>query len=294
VERERERNARATVIDGRVSQNGDNVIIDYEGFIDGVPFDGGKANDYNLKLGSGALIPGFEEQLAGRGIGEEFEMTVTFPENYGVESLKGKPAVFKVTLKEIQLVELPELDDEFAQDVSDFNTLEEYKNDAAAKIRNEKEENAKIKKENQLLQSIIDETDIDIPNCMIEEQLDTYVNDLKSRLDSAGIRLENYERFTGIPIKDYREQQRPFAKFQVAAGLILETIAKLENVNVGDEELDKEIAKLAEELEMSPEEFKQKYPFVASGIKIDLTKQKALDIIITNAIEQDEEKLEKE
>ena len=222
-------------IDDRAVKKGDFTVIDFEGFVDGVPFEGGKATDHSLEIGSGQFIPGFEDQLIGAKIGEEKEINVTFPEEYHAEELKGKPAVFKVTVKSIQQKELPELNDDFAKDVSEFDTFEEYKQDVKAKLDKANADKTAAEFEGNVIKVVTDAAKVDIPQCMIDAKIEDLIRDFGYRLSSQGLSLDQYMKYTGATVDTFKEQFKDQAAEQVKTALVLGEIAKKENIEVTDE-----------------------------------------------------------
>lgn len=278
----RERNSREIEVTDAPAEMGNVTKIDFEGFCDGVAFEGGKGEDYSLKLGSGSFIPGFEEQVAGHSIGEEFDVNVTFPEEYHAEELAGKAATFKVTIKSIEKIELPELDDDFAKDVSEFDTFAEYREDLKAKIQSRHESEADAKLEESILNVLIEKLEGEIPEAMFVSETENFVRDYDNRLRQGGLDLQTYFKYTGLTLDSLREQLRPQAEKQVKARLALETVASLENIEVTDEELDAEFALLASNYNMEVEKLKE---FVeADMVKADVSVRKAMKLIKENAI----------
>ena len=278
----RERNARETEVTDGASIMGDICHIDYEGSVDGVPFEGGKGSDYPLKLGSGNFIPGFEEQVAGHKIEEEFDVNVTFPEDYHAKELAGKAAVFKTVIHKIRHIELPEADDDFAKDVSEFDTFAEYRADMKAKIEKRHEEEADKKFEEQLLDALIEKMKADIPETMFATETDNFVRDYENRLRMQGLDLETYFKYTGMTIDSLREQLRPQAEKQVKLRLALEKIAKLEKIKVGKKEIDEEIKRIADSYQMDAEKVRGMIP--EDSIVEDLKVKKAMDLVKEKAI----------
>lgn len=277
----RERNSREIDVTDAPAEMGNVTKIDFEGFCDGVAFEGGKGEDYSLKLGSGSFIPGFEEQVAGHSIGEEFDVNVTFPEDYHAEELAGKPATFKVTIKSIEKIELPELDDDFAKDVSEFDTFAEYREDLKSKIQSRHEREADAKLEESILNILIEKLEGEIPEAMFVSETENYVRDYDNRLRQSGLDLQTYFKYTGLTLESLREQLRPQAEKQVKARLALETVAALENIEVTDEELEAEFALLASNYNMEVEKLKE---FVeADMVKTDVSVRKAMKLIKENA-----------
>jgi len=277
VTRARERNARTIDITDRPAQLGDTVTIDYEGSVDGVPFQGGAAQGHELKLGSGAFIPGFEDQIVGKNIGDEFDVNVTFPTEYHAEELAGKAAVFKTKLHAIKFDELPEADDEFAKDVSEFDTLDEYKADIKAKIEKRNEEKANAEVENALAEALIEKLVAEIPEPMFAQETDNYVRDYDTRLRQSGLDLNTYFKYTGLTMEALREQMRPQAEKQVKVRLALEKIAALENLTVTDEEVDAEYKRIAEAYNVPEDQVKAM--IASDDIKADLLVSNAMKLV---------------
>ena len=279
----RERNAREIEItDDTAAVMGDVCTIDYEGFVDGVAFEGGKGDAYPLKLGSGNFIPGFEEQVAGHKIEEAFDVNVTFPEEYHAKELAGKPAVFKTVIHSIKHVELPTLDDDFAKDVSEFDTIDEYRADVKAKIAKRHEDEADRKFEDTILDALIEKVVADIPEQMFVAETENFVRDYDNRLRMQGLDLKTYFQYTGMNLDTLREQLRPQAEKQVKLRLALETIAKKEKVKVTKAETDEEIKRIAEAYGMEADKVRDMVP--ADSVAEDLKVKKAMDLVKENAI----------
>ena len=279
-----EQNSRLITVEDRAVEDGDQTVVDFEGFVDGTPFEGGKGEDYPLTIGSHSFIDTFEEQLIGKNIGEECEVNVTFPEEYHAKELAGKPAVFKVTVKEIKRKELPELNDEFAGEVSEFETLEEYKNDVKAKLSLTKQKEAATENENHVVDKVVENATMDIPEPMIESQVNNMVNDYARRMQSQGLSLEQYMQFTGMTIDTLKEQMKPQAVKRIQTRLVLEAIVKAENITVSDEAVEKEIAEMAESYKMEVAQIKEYMG--ENGIeqmKEDLAVQEAVDFLVAEA-----------
>ena len=285
VERElkmvQERNSREIEVTDRAAEMGDTTVIDFEGFCDGVAFEGGKGTDYALKLGSGSFIPGFEEQIVGKSIDEEFDVNVTFPEEYHAADLAGKPAVFKVKIHAITKVELPELDDEFAKDVSEFDTIDEYKADLKAKIEKRNEATATAAMEDKLVEALIEKLEADIPEPMFAAETENFVRDYDTRLRAQGLDLATYFKYTGMNLDMLREQMRPQAERQVKARLALEKIAALENVEVSEEDINAEYEKIAAAYNVELDQVKASID--SEAIAADMKVQKAMELVIKNA-----------
>ena len=282
IEHVREHNAREIDITDRPAEMGDTANIDYEGFADGVAFDGGKGEGHDLKLGSGSFIPGFEEQVAGHSVGEEFDVNVTFPEQYHSADLAGKEAVFKCKINAIKHDELPELDDEFAKDVSEFDTMEEYRADMKRKITERKERNADAEVEEQLINYLVEHIEADIPAPMYDTEAENVVRDYDMRLRSQGLDLATYLRYTNQSLDDLRLQVRPTAERQVKTRLALTEIAKLENIEVTDEEIDAEYNRMAEMYQMDVEQIKN--AVAKEDIATDLRLKAAVEVVKSAAV----------
>ena len=277
----RERNSREIEITDRAAEMGDTTVIDFEGFCDGVAFEGGKGTDYALKLGSGSFIPGFEEQIVGKSIDEEFDVNVTFPEEYHAADLAGKPAVFKVKIHSITKVELPELDDEFVKDVSEFDTLDEYKSDIKAKIAKRNESSANAAMEDKLVEALIESLEADIPEPMFVAETENFVRDYDTRLRSQGLDLNTYFKYTGMNLDMLREQMRPQAERQVKARLALEKIAALENIEVSEDDINAEYERIATAYSVELDQVKASID--SEAIAADMKVQKAMELVIEKA-----------
>ena len=277
-----ERNARMVSVEDRAAKKGDTVVIDFEGFQDGVAFEGGKAEGHSLELGSGQFIPGFEDQIIGKNIDDEFDVNVTFPEEYGAENLAGKPAVFKVKLHEIKLRELPAADDEFAKDVSEFDTLKELKADLKKKAIERKKKAAEEAVENILVQQIVDGIKGEIPEAMFTNRLNQSVEEFGYRLQSQGMSLDLYLQYTGSTIEQFRETFRPQAEMQVKYRLALEKIVELEGIKADEEAVEAEYAKIAEGYGVDVEQVKAAIP--ATEVEKDVAVGKAIDFVKANAV----------
>ena len=287
IQEEAEKNARTITVTDRPVQDGDEVILDFEGFVDGVAFEGGKGENYPLTIGSDSFIPGFEEQLVGAEAEKEMEVKVTFPEDYHAEDLKGKEAVFKCTVHEIKAKELPEIDDEFAAEVSEFDTLEEYKADIKAKIKDQKASEGKRKQEDQAVDAAVKNAQYEIPQPMIETQVMQMADDFAQRIQSQGISLEQYFQFTGMTADKMMDELRPQAIKRIETRLVLEAIAKAENIEISDEKLDEELAKMAESYKMEVDKLKE---FMGENekkqMKEDMAVQEAVTFLVENAVEK--------
>ena len=284
IEKERENNARTIEVTDRPVKDGDMTVLDFEGFVDGVAFDGGKGENYPLTIGSGAFIPGFEEQLVGAEIGKEVEVNVTFPEDYQAEELKGKAAVFKCTIKEIKEKELPALDDEFASEVSEFDTLEEYKKDVKETLTIEKEKAAREAKEAAVIDAIIADSDMDIPEAMVTTQQKQMIDEFAQRMQMQGLSMEQYFQFTGATLDKMMEQVRPQAETRIKSRLVLEAVAAKEGIEATEEDYEEEIKTMAEVYQMEPDKIKEMLPEKSvKGIKEDIAVKKAAEFVVNNA-----------
>ena len=287
IDRVRESNSRMITIDDRAAQDGDTVIIDFDGYVDGEQFDGGYAEDYSLVLGSGTFIEGFEAQLIGKNIGDDVEVNVTFPEQYQAEELQGKPAVFKVKLKEIKMKELPELDDDFAQDVSDCDTLEEYKEETKKKLLASKEESAKREKEEAVIDKIIEGATMDVPKQMVEAQTRQMTQEFAQRLQSQGLSLEQYMQFTGMNPQKMMEELEPQALKRIQSRLVLEAVVAAENIAASDEDVEKELENMAGMYQMEIDKLKELVgEEEKKQIASDIAVQKAADFVVEAAVEK--------
>ncbi len=288
IEKERERNARTVEVTDRAVQDKDEVTLDFEGFVDGEAFEGGKGEDYPLTIGSGAFIPGFEDQLIGAEIGKEMEVNVTFPEEYQAKELAGKEAVFKCTVKAIKAKELPELDDEFASDVSEEGeTMEEYRAEVRGKLKERKERAAKEKKENQVVEQASANAEIDLPEPMVELQARQMADDFARRIMQQGMSLEQYFQFTGLTEEKMMEELKPQAEKRIRTRLVLEAIVAAENIEVSDERLEEELKKMADAYQMEVDKLKE---FMGENekkqMKEDIAVQEAVTLITEAAVEE--------
>ena len=284
LKRVQNQNARLVSITDRPVAKDDQVVIDFDGSVDGKAFDGGKAEDYPLTIGSHAFIDTFEDQLIGKNIGEECEVHVTFPGEYHAKELAGKPAVFKVKIKEIKVRELPELDDEFAGEVSDFDTLEEYKKDIEAKISERKQKAAATENENRVVDKVVEGASMEIPERMIDGQVENMIQDTARRMQSQGLDLDQYLKYTGMTLDQMKEQARPQAVKRIQTRLVLEAVAKAENIQISDEKLDEEIAKMAESYQTEADKLKSYMTEMdKEQMKEDLAVQEAVDLLVAEA-----------
>ena len=287
INKVRESNARMLDIDDRATQDGDTVLIDFDGYVDGKQFEGGKADDYSLVLGSHSFIDNFEEQLVGKNIGDDVEVNVTFPENYQAEELQGKPAVFKVKIKEIKVKELPELDDDFAQDVSNFDTIAEYKEDLKKKLTENKEEALKREREEAVIGKIIENAQMDIPEQMVDAQTRQMTQEFAQRLSSQGLSIDQYMQFTGLTPQKMIEELKPQALKRIQSLLVLEAVVATENIETTEEELDKEIENMASMYQMEVDKLKEVIgEEEKKQIGLDLAVQKAVEIVTEAAVEK--------
>ncbi len=287
IDKAREANSRLITIEDRATEDGDTVIIDFDGYVDGKQFEGGYAEDYTLVLGSHSFIDNFEDQLVGKNLGEDVEVNVTFPEEYHVDELKGKPALFKVKIKEIQKKELPELDDDFAQDVSDFDTLDEYKADVEKKILENKENQIKREQEDQIIEKIIENAQMEIPQQMIAAQTRQMTQEFAQRLQSQGLSLEQYMQFTGVTPQKMMEDLEPQALKRIQSRLVLEAVVAAENIEASDEEIDKELENMASMYQMEIDKLKELIgDDEKKQIGMDLAVQKAVEFVVKEAVEK--------
>ena len=285
INRVRESNARMIDIDDRAAQDGDTVVIDFDGYVDGKQFEGGKAEDYSLVLGSHSFIDNFEEQLEGKNIGEDVTVNVTFPENYQAEELQGKPAEFKVKIKEIK--ELPELDDDFAQDVSNFDTIAEYKEDLKKKLAENKEEALKREREETVIGKIIENAQMDIPEQMVEAQTRQMTQEFAQRLSSQGLSIDQYMQFTGLTPQKMIEELKPQALKRIQSRLVLEAVVAAENIETSEDELNKEIENMASMYQMEVDKLKEVIgEEEKKQISLDLSVQKAVEMVTSAAVEK--------
>lgn len=290
ISRVRENNSRMITVDDRATQEGDTVIIDFDGYVDGEQFEGGKAEDYSLVLGSHTFIDNFEEQLIGKNPGDSVEVHVTFPDMYQAEELRGKEAVFYVEINDIKVKELPEIDDEFAQDVSDFDTLEEYKEDLKKKLLENKEAALEREKEEEVIGAIIENSQMEIPDPMVDAQTRQMTQEFAQRLQAQGLSMEQYMQLTGLTPQKMLDELKPQALKRIQSRLVLEAVAAAENIEVSDEEYDKEIDKMAEAYNME----KDKLTGLVSDnekeqIRMDIAVQKAVELVVASAVEKSQE-----
>ena len=295
LEKEQQKNSRTVTVTDRPAANGDTAVIDFEGFVDGVAFEGGKGENHPLEIGSHSFIDTFEDQLVGHNTGDEVEVNVTFPEKYQAADLAGKPAVFKVKINEIKTKELPELNDEFASEVSEFDTLAEYKEDLRKHLEVEKENEAKRTKEDEAIKKIIDKSTMELPEAMIETQCENMINEFAQRIAQSGLSMEQYMQFSGMTIDGLKEQVRPEAETRIKSSLVLEQIAKEENIEVSEDEINAEVEKMAAQYGMEADKLKEYLGDAEKeSIKRDLSVTKAVDLIMENVKERAKAKTKKE
>lgn len=295
LEKERTNNARTVSVTDRAVAEGDTAVIDFEGFVDGVAFEGGKGENHPLEIGSHSFIDTFEDQLVGKNAGDEVEVNVTFPAEYHAADLAGKPAVFKVKINEIKTKELPELNDEFAQDVSEFDTLEEYKVDLKKNLETQKQNDAKRTKEDEAIGKIVDKSKMDIPEAMIKTQCENMINEFAQRIAQSGLSMEQYMQFSGLTIEKLEEQVRPEAETRIKSSLVLEQIAKEENIEVTEDDIKAEVEKMAKAYGMEADKLAEYLGEAEkASIKRDLAVTKAIDLIMDNVKERAKAKTKKE
>ena len=284
LKRVQDQNARLVTVEDRPVADGDQTVIDFEGYVDGETFDGGSAEDFQLTIGSHAFIDTFEEQLIGKNIGEECEVNVTFPTEYHAKELAGKPATFKVTVKEIKVKELPELDDEFASEVSEFDTLDAYKEDIKAKLSERKQKAAASENENRVVDKVVENASMEIPDRMLDGQIDNMVQEMARNMESQGLSMDLYLKYTGMTSEQIREQMRPQAEKRIKTRLTLEAVVKAENIQVSDERLDEEIKKLADNYKMEADKLKEYMTDRDKDqMKEDIAVQEAVDFLVAEA-----------
>lgn len=286
IKKEQEKNSRTVTVEDRGAENGDITTIDFEGFVDGVAFEGGKGTDYPLTLGSGSFIPGFEDQLVGAKAGDHVEVNVTFPEEYQAAELAGKAAVFQCDVKKVETKELPELDDDFAQDVSEFDTLAEYREDVKKNLTEKKEKEARTAKENAAVDKAIENAEMEIPDAMLNTQVRQMMNDFASRMQSQGLTMEQYFQFTGMTAEKMQEEMKPQALKRIQTRLVLEKIAETENIEVSEDEVNEEISKMAEMYKMEADKLKELLgDRELEQMKKDMAVQKAVTLVADEAKE---------
>ena len=295
LKRVQEQNSRTVAVTDRAVKDGDNTVIDFEGFVDGVAFEGGKGTDYPLTIGSHSFIDTFEDQIIGMNIGDEKEINVTFPEEYHAEDLAGKEATFKVKIHEIKAKEIPELDDEFVQDVSEFDTVDEYKADVKAKLEEKKQNEIKRAYQDEAIDKIVDKSTMELPDAMIDTQCENMINEFAQRIAQSGLSMEQYMQFSGMTIDGLKEQVRPEAETRIKSSLVLEQIAKEENIEVSEDEINAEVEKMAAQYGMEADKLKEYLGEAEKeSIKRDLSVTKAVDLIMENVKERAKAKTKKE
>lgn len=277
-----DRNSRMVTVEDRAAENGDTVEIDFEGFVDGVAFEGGKAENFNLTLGSGQFIPGFEDQVVGHNTGDEFDVNVTFPEEYHAEELKGKPAVFKIKLHEIKAKELPDIDDDFIKDISEFDTVEAYRADVKEKLTVSRQKQADDDADNQLIDALIEKLQGEIPDAMYQKRINDDINEFAYRLRSQGLDLKTYLQYTGMDEQGIRDSFKPQAERQVKIRLALEKIVELENIVPTGEEIEAEYAKMANVYQMEVDKIKGFVP--SEDLSLDIAVEKAMGLVRDSAV----------
>ena len=285
IEAVRQRNARLITVEDRAVENGDIAVIDFEGFVDDVAFEGGKGENYELEIGSNTFIPGFEDQLVGAKIDDLVDVNVTFPEEYHSEELKGKPAVFKVKVNEIKVREIPELDDDFASEVSEFDTLADYKADVRAKLEEKAKEKAEIEIQNAVVEKAVENAEFDLPDAMVEGQIDNMINDMAQRMSYQGMSLEMYMQYTGQTMEQMRETYREQAAKQVSGSLVIDAISKAEGIEVSPEEVEMNLVDMAKKYNMEVDKLKE---LIAEpemeNIKKDMVFTKTIEMLSNNAV----------
>ena len=284
--RVREQNSRTIVVEDRPAQNGDMTVIDFEGFMDGVAFEGGKGTDYPLTLGSHSFIDTFEDQLVGKNVGEEVEVNVTFPEEYQAKELAGKPAMFKVTIKEIKVKELPALDDEFAQDVSEFETLAEYRDDVKKNLEGRKATAIQREKEEAVVAKVVENATMEVPEPMITAEVRRMADEFSQRIQAQGLSLEQYFQFTGLTANKFMEDLKPQALKRIESRLVLEAVVKAENIQASEEDIEKEIADMAAMYQMEVDKLKELLgEYEKEHIALDMAVQKAVELLVNASVE---------
>ena len=282
---ERERNARTITVEDRAIQSGDTAVIDFEGFADGKAFEGGKGENHNLEIGSGSFIPGFEDQLIGKNSGDEVEVNVTFPEDYHAEDLKGKDAVFKVKIHEVKAKELPEADDEFAQDVSEFDTIAEYRDSIRKKLEDRKADMAKNEQKQEAIDKIVEASEMELPDAIVLTRADEIINQFAQQLAQQGLSMDQYMQYAGTDIDQLRDSVRPEAVTRIKNQLVIDAIAKAENIEITDAEVEEELKKMAEMYNMELDKLKgYMTEEETENMKLDLASQKALELVYDNAV----------
>lgn len=295
LDRVREQNSRIITVEDRAVKKDDIAVIDFEGFVDGEPFEGGKGTDYSLTIGSHSFIDTFEDQLIGKKVGDKVDVNVTFPEEYHAEELKGKPALFKVEIKEIKMKELPKLDDEFASEVSEFDTLKEYKASVKKTLTERRKAQVKTEKENKVIEKAVENAKVELPAPMVDEQVSQMVNEFASRLQQQGLSIDQYMQMTGMQPQMLMDQMRPEAETRIKTRLVLEAVAKAEDVKATAKDIEKEIEKMAEMYNMEVDKLKEMFGDAEKDqLSQDIAVQKAVDLLVKEAVEVEAAKEEKE
>ena len=295
IDKEREKNARTINVEDRAIENGDTAVIDFEGFVDGVAFDGGKGENHSLEIGSGSFIPGFEDQLIGKNAGDDVDVNVTFPDEYHAEDLAGKEATFKVKIHEIKAKEIPELDDEFVQDVSEFDTVAEYKDSVKAKLEEQKQNEIKRAYQDEAIDKIVDKSTMELPDAMIDTQCENMINQFAQQMAQQGLSMDQYLQFSGLTLDQLKEQVRPDAITRIKSSLVLEQIAKEENIEITDADVDAEIEKMATMYNMEADKLKEYMgEDEKENMKQDLAVQKAVELITESVKPRAKAKTKKE
>jgi trigger factor len=284
IKKAQQQNARIITVEDREVKNGDMTVIDFEGFVDGVAFEGGKGTDYSLEIGSGTFIPGFEDQIIGAKLNEEIDVNVTFPEEYHSEELKGKPALFKVTVKEIKEKQLPEVNDDFVKDVSEFDTVDEYKADIKAKLEKSNEDRAKAELENKVIEKLVEGVEVEIPECMIKTQLDNIASDFDYRLQMQGMSLQKYVEMTASTLDAFKEQFKDQAISQVKTQLTLEAVAKAEKITSTAKDIEAEMKKMADMYGMELDKIKKMFRDEdKKSLETEIVTRKTVEFLVENA-----------
>lgn len=281
-----QQNSRIITVEDRAAKLGDTAVINFEGFVDGVPFEGGKGDDYSLEIGSNTFIPGFEDQLIGHNIGESFDVNVSFPEDYHAEELKGKASVFKVTINSLQEKELPVIDDEFAKDVSEFDSLEDLKKDILEKLVKEAKRKEERQLEDSVIKKIVEAAEVDIPDCMIEQQIEKMVKDYSYRMQSQGITLEQYFQYTGSSMEDLRAQMKETAKNQVLSSLVIDKISQIENVEATEEDVEEQLNEMATQYNMELSKVKELMAANLDDLKKEIRLSNTVKMLVNSAVQK--------
>ncbi|ONI38127.1 trigger factor [Candidatus Epulonipiscium fishelsonii] len=283
LNKEAEKNARSIIVEDRIIEPQDKAFIDFEGFVDGEAFEGGKGSNYGLVIGSKSFIPGFEDQLIGKKVGDEVEVSVTFPEEYHSEDLKGKPAIFKVKINEVEVTEIPTIDDEFAADVSEFDTLEEFKEDVRKTLLDQKEKSRTTELQGKAVEKAVQNATFELPPALVEENVDRSIQNFASRMEQQGLKIQQYLQFAGLDMEKFRENFRPEAIAHISSSFVLEKIAEVENLVVSDEEVEEHFIEMSKHYNMPVEQVKQAIGRNIPMLKEDLKLQKAADMLVSTA-----------